>query len=87
MLILTRKPGESVVIGNSIRVTVVGCSSGAVRLGFEAPGDVSIYRDEVFREIAAANRAAAGDAGDAHCTTNSENSTSCTRAGSTSAES
>ncbi len=60
MLILTRKAGESIVVGNSIRITVVELSQGVVRLGFEAPSDVSIYRDEIFREIAAANQAALG---------------------------
>lgn len=58
MLILTRKPGESVVVGNSIRITVIELSHGVVRLGFEAPSDVSIYRDEIYREIADANKAA-----------------------------
>ncbi len=58
MLVLTRKLGESVVIGNEIRVTVIECSSGIVRLGFEAPPDVSIYRAELHREIAAVNEAA-----------------------------
>ena len=61
MLVLTRKPGESVVLGNSIRVTVVECSSGTVRLGFDAPAEVSIYREEIYREIAEANRSAVDD--------------------------
>jgi carbon storage regulator len=58
MLILTRKAGQSVVIGNSVRVTVLEVSPGSVRLGFDASSDVSIYRDEIYEEIAAANRAA-----------------------------
>jgi len=61
MLVLTRKPGETVVLGNSIRVTVIESSSGTVRLGFEAPEDVSIYREEIYLEIAALNRTAADD--------------------------
>jgi len=61
MLILTRKQGESVVIGNSVRVTVLDSSAGSVRLGFDAPSEVSIYRDEVFNEIAEANRGAVDD--------------------------
>ena len=56
MLVLTRKAGESVVVGNSVRITVIELSPGVVRLGFEAPPEVSIYREEVYREIAAANR-------------------------------
>ena len=61
MLVLTRKPGETVVLGNSIRVTVIESSPGQVRLGFEAPADVSIYREELYREIAEANRLAAAE--------------------------
>jgi carbon storage regulator len=60
MLILTRKPGESVVIGNHVVITVLDGGSGVIRLGFEAPVEVSIYRAELHREIAEANRAAAG---------------------------
>lgn len=59
MLILTRKAGESVVVGNSIRLTVLEVSPRGVRLGFEAPAEVSIYREEIYEEIARANRAAA----------------------------
>lgn len=58
MLVLSRKVGQSVVLGNSIRLTVLELSSGMVRLGFEAPPEVSIYRDEIYAEIARANRAA-----------------------------
>ncbi len=61
MLILTRRRNESVVVGNSIRITVLEVSSGGVRLGFTAPDDVSIYREELYREIAEANRAAVED--------------------------
>jgi carbon storage regulator len=57
MLILSRKPGESVIIGNSIRVIVLEVSPGAVRLGFDASPDVSVYREEIYKEIAEANRA------------------------------
>jgi carbon storage regulator len=66
LLILTRKIGESVVIGNSVRVTVVERSPGAVRLGFEAPPEVSIYREEIYREIAQANLTAIDDKGKGH---------------------
>ncbi len=61
MLILRRKVGETVVLGNTIRVTVVEVSSGAVRLAFEAPTQVSIYREEIHKEIAEVNRLALGD--------------------------
>ena len=62
MLVLTRKIGETVVLGNSIRVTIVDLSPGTVRLGFEAPAEVSIYREEIYREIATANRTAVDEA-------------------------
>jgi carbon storage regulator len=58
MLALTRKAGESVVVGNTIRITVLELSHGVVRIGFEAPPDVSIYREEIYQEIARSNRAA-----------------------------
>lgn len=61
MLMLTRKPGESIVIGNNIRVTVLAASSSSIKLGFEAPPDVSIYREELHRQIVDANRAALGE--------------------------
>ena len=59
MLALTRKAGESIIVGNSIRITVLELSHGTVRIGFEAPPDVSIYREEIYREIARSNQAAA----------------------------
>jgi carbon storage regulator len=59
MLALTRKAGESIVVGNTIRITVLELSHGVVRIGFEAPPDVSIYREEIYREIARSNQAAA----------------------------
>lgn len=48
MLVLTRKPGEEVVIGNGIRVRVVSISGKRVRLAFEAPLDMSIHRAEII---------------------------------------
>ena len=47
MLVLSRKVYESIIIGDNIRITVVGIHSGQVRLGFEAPRDVEIYREEI----------------------------------------
>lgn len=64
MLVLTRKAGQTVVIGNSIRITVVELSASTVRLGFEAPSEVSIYREEIYQEIASVNQAALGEFGD-----------------------
>jgi carbon storage regulator len=65
MLILTRRPGERVVIGDEILVTVMGVSGHTVRLGIEAPGGVSIYREEIWIAVKEENRAAASAAADA----------------------
>lgn len=59
MLILTRRPGERVVIGEDILVTVMGVSGHTVRLGIEAPRGVSIYREEIWLAVKEENRAAA----------------------------
>jgi len=57
MLILTRRPGERVVIGpDIITVTVLGVFRGQVRLGIDAPPDVSVHREEVYRRIEAEGR-------------------------------
>lgn len=59
MLVLSRKVGEQLRIGEQVRVTVVSTSRGQVRLAVEAPDTVSIHREEVFQRIAQANREAA----------------------------
>ncbi len=51
MLVLTRKLGESVVIGNNIVVTVSDIKNGQIKLGITAPKDVTINREEVVKEI------------------------------------
>ena len=51
MLILTRMEDETIVIGDGIRVTVLSVIGGAVRLGIEAPLDVSVHREEVWQRI------------------------------------
>lgn len=47
MLVLTRKPGESIIIAGNIKVTVLQVAKGQIRLGFEAPQSVSIVRAEL----------------------------------------
>ncbi len=59
MLILTRRVGESVVIGDDIVVTVVEVRGDSVRIGIDAPRSVDVHREEVYRELQQANRQAA----------------------------
>ena len=59
MLVLTRSVGESVVIGDEVIVKVIEVRGDVVRLGVEAPAAVRIYREELYRELVEANRAAA----------------------------
>lgn len=65
MLVLSRKPGESLRVGEDIRITVVSTASGQVRIGIEAPADVEILREEVYERIAEANQEAAKTSGEA----------------------
>lgn len=51
MLILTRKPGETLMIGDNVTVTVLGVSGTQVRIGIEAPKTVSVHREEVYERI------------------------------------
>ncbi|MCK4608605.1 MAG: carbon storage regulator CsrA [Gammaproteobacteria bacterium] len=53
MLILTRKIGESIVIGDdaAIDVTILGITGGQIRLGIAAPKDVSVHREEIYQRI------------------------------------
>ncbi len=64
MLTLTRSVGESIRIGEDIEVYVVEVRGGTVRLGFKAPREVTIHREEVYRQIAEANALAAQVAAD-----------------------
>lgn len=58
MLVLSRRAGEKIVIGNEIVVEILSIGDGTVRLGIEAPRETFVHRYEVFAEIEAANRAA-----------------------------
>jgi carbon storage regulator len=62
MLILTRRTGERVVIGDDVLVTVMAISGSTVRLGIVAPDGVSIYREEIWLAVKDENRAAAAAA-------------------------
>jgi carbon storage regulator len=65
MLILARRPGERVVIGEEILVTVMAVNGHTVRLGIEAPRGVSVYREEIWLAVKEENRAAAAATADA----------------------
>lgn len=59
MLVLSRKKGQSIMIGSDIEISIVDVQGEQVRLGINAPREVSIHRKEVFEEIIAENRQAA----------------------------
>ena len=59
MLVLTRKKGQSVIINDNIEITILEVQGDQVRLGIDAPRDVSIHRKEVFLEIKEENKKAA----------------------------
>jgi len=52
MLVLSRKPGESVTIGDEVRITVLSISGKQVRIGIEAPSDIAVHREEIYNKIA-----------------------------------
>ena len=51
MLILTRKVGESVLIGEDISITVLSVRGNQVKLGVQAPKEVSVHREEIYQRI------------------------------------
>lgn len=59
MLVLTRRPGESVMVGDDVVVTVLDVRGDVVRLGIKAPRSVQVHREEVYRELQKVNREAA----------------------------
>jgi carbon storage regulator len=58
MLVLTRKPGERVLIGNDIVVTILDVRGDGIRIGIDAPRGIRIQRDEVVEAVSAANQEA-----------------------------
>ncbi len=59
MLILTRRVGETLMIGDSVSVTVLGVKGNQVRIGITAPKDVAVHREEIFQRIQRGEDAAA----------------------------
>lgn len=51
MLILTRRISESIIIGDDVKITVLGVKGNQVRLGIDAPKDLSVHREEIYDRI------------------------------------
>ena len=65
MLVLSRRVGESIVIGDDVTVTVLDVRGDVVRVGIQAPRSVTVHREELLRELEETNRAAASASEDA----------------------
>jgi carbon storage regulator len=63
MLILTRRVGEAVMIGNEVTITVLGVKGNQVRIGINAPRDVAVHREEIFERIRRESSAAPCECG------------------------
>jgi carbon storage regulator len=55
MLVLTRKPGEGIVIGDDIVIKIIEMKGGAIRVGIDAPRNKKIYRQEIYEKISMEN--------------------------------
>ncbi len=62
MLVLTRKLGENIRIGDSVKITVLEVRSGQVKLGIDAPPEVKVHREEIYARIQEENRRGKTDA-------------------------
>ena len=61
MLVLSRKKGESIMIGNDIEITVMDIQGEQVRIGINAPKNIAVHRKEIFIEIQQENKKAADE--------------------------
>lgn len=64
MLVLTRKAGESIVIGNEVVITVLEVRGGQIRIGVDAPRNLAVHRAEIYQQVMEENQAAASQADD-----------------------
>ena len=62
MLVLTRRPGESIVVGQDIVITVIEIKGGQVRIGIDAPREVDVYREEIYEQVRQENLSAIANA-------------------------
>ena len=59
MLVLTRRKGEAIILGDNVEVRILGISRHQVKVGIEAPRSVAVYRKEIYAQVRQANQAAA----------------------------
>ena len=59
MLILTRRPGESLYLGDTVKIKILSVQGKQIKLGLEVPSDMTVYREEVYLKIQEQNRLAA----------------------------
>lgn len=58
MLILTRRPGESLYLGEDIKITVLNVQGKQIKIGLDVPSDMTVYREELYQRVREQNRAA-----------------------------
>jgi len=58
MLILTRRPGESIHLGDDIKITVLSIQGKQIKIGIEVPDDITVYREEIYLRVQEQNKMA-----------------------------